>query len=308
MYAQFDTFDMLTWADLGVTLSIIEQKWLFVALFIAFAIKVPMIGVHTWLPDAHVQAPTSGSVILAGILLKIGTYAMLRLIIPMLPEATEFFAVYVMGLSVVAIIYASFLAYKQKDIKKMIAYSSIAHMGFITLGLFALTELAVQGAVLQMINHGIVSAGLFFAIGVIYSRLHTRNIDYIGNLADKMPKYAVVFMILTLASVGLPGTANFVGEIVILIGSFPASATLTLLAVLGILMGACYMLKLYKGMFYKQIDSKKVEAVSDLTLTESLVFLPLVILVFVLGLFPNLVFDLTEVSVLNVLDFFIGGY
>ena len=308
MYVQFNTFDMLTWANLGTSLSFEEQKWLFIALFIAFAIKVPMIGVHTWLPDAHVQAPTSGSVILAGVLLKIGTYAMLRFIIPMLPEATEFFAIYVMGLSVVAIVYASLLAYKQKDIKKMIAYSSIAHMGFITLGLFALTELAVQGAVLQMINHGIVSAGLFFAIGVVYSRLHTRNIDYIGNLADKMPKYAVVFMILTLASVGLPGTANFIGEITILIGSYSSAPILTVLAILGVLMGACYMLKLYKGMFYKQLDSKKLDSVTDLTLTECLVFLPLVISVFVLGLYPNVVFDLTEASVLNALDFFIGGY
>lgn len=304
MYTQFNTFEILTWANMAPSLlSFDEQKWLFIALFIAFAIKVPMIGVHTWLPDAHVQAPTAGSVILAGVLLKIGTYAMLRFILPVLPEATQYFAVAVMGLSAAAIVYASFVAYYQKDIKKMIAYSSIAHMGFITLGMFALTELAIQGAVMQMINHGIVSAGLFFAIGVIYNRLHTRNLDELGSIANYMPRYAAVFMVLMLASVGLPGTANFVGEITILIGSYESSNIMTLISITGVLLGACYMLKLYKEMFYSATTNNKVELLKDLNSKEIFVFLPLIILIFVLGFMPNLVFDLTQASVKSILQF-----
>tara|TARA_Y100001960_G_C14765993_1_gene876991 strand:+ start:289 stop:1722 length:1434 start_codon:yes stop_codon:yes gene_type:complete len=293
IYMQTGSFSMLAWQEASFTL--LEQKWLFVAMFIAFAIKVPMAGLHTWLPDAHVQAPTAGSVILAGVLLKIGTYAMLRFLLPVLPDASAYFAHFVMALSVFAIIYASFIAYAQTDIKKMIAYSSIAHMGFITLGIFAATELAIQGAIMQMINHGLVSAGLFFAIGVIYERLHTRDINKLGGLADKMPRYAFVFMVLMLASVGLPGTANFVGEITILMGSFEASAVLTLLAVTGVLLGACYMLKLYKEMFYKQ--TVEVAEVKDLIDKEVIVFTPLLVLIIVLGLYPNLVFDITATAV-----------
>lgn len=304
MYTQFGTFEILEWANLSAqSLDLVEQKWLFAALFIAFAIKVPMIGVHTWLPDAHVQAPTAGSVILAGVLLKIGTYAMLRFILPVLPEATAYFQVFVMGLSAAAIVYASFIAYHQTDIKKMIAYSSIAHMGFITLGLFALTELAVQGAVMQMINHGIVSAGLFFAIGVIYNRLHTRDLAKLGSIANYMPRYAFVVMVLMLASVGLPGTANFAGEITILIGSYQASEIMTLISVTGVLLGACYMLKLYKEMFYSQTKNDAVATLQDLTVKEMIVFAPLLVLVFVLGFMPNLVFDLTQTAVQSILQF-----
>jgi NADH-quinone oxidoreductase subunit M len=225
---------------------------------------------------------------------------MLRFLLPVLPEASAYFATFVMALSAVAIVYASFVAFAQKDIKKMIAYSSIAHMGFITLGIFAATELAIQGAVMQMINHGLVSAGLFFAIGVIYNRLHTRDIDKLGNLAEKMPIYAFVFMVLMLASVGLPGTSNFIGEITILIGSFSTSPIITLISVSGILLGACYMLKLYKEMFYKQ--GVQIAKVCDLKAKEVFVFVPLLILILVFGFMPNLIFDLTAVAVKNIIS------
>jgi NADH-quinone oxidoreductase subunit M len=300
IYLQLGSFDISVWQQNAGMLSALEQKWLFIAMLIAFAIKVPMVGVHTWLPDAHVQAPTAGSVILAGVLLKVGTYAMLRFLLPVLPEASAYFATFVMALSAVAIVYASFVAFAQKDIKKMIAYSSIAHMGFITLGIFAATELAIQGAVMQMINHGLVSAGLFFAIGVIYNRLHTRDIDKLGNLAEKMPIYAFVFMVLMLASVGLPGTSNFIGEITILIGSFSTSPIITLISVSGILLGACYMLKLYKEMFYKQ--GVQIAKVCDLKAKEVFVFVPLLILILVFGFMPNLIFDLTAVAVKNIIS------
>lgn len=303
LYQYYGNFNIFAWSSVaGVDningVSLLEQKWLFAAMFIAFAIKVPMVGLHTWLPDAHVQAPTAGSVMLAGVLLKIGTYAMLRFLLPILPDASAYFAQFVMFLSVFAIVYASFVAYAQTDIKKMIAYSSIAHMGFITLGIFAATELAIQGAVMQMINHGLVSAGLFFAIGSIYNRLHTRNLSKLGSLAHKMPRYAFVFMVLTLASVGLPGTANFIGEITILMGSYNSSAILTLIAITGVLLGACYMLKLYKEMFYKQND--EIGELKDLKAQELFVFAPLIILIIVLGFMPNLVFDITEVAVKNI--------
>ncbi|PPR10929.1 MAG: NADH-quinone oxidoreductase subunit M [Proteobacteria bacterium] len=299
IYMQTGSFDLGSWVHYS---GLEYQHWLFVALFIAFAIKVPMIGVHTWLPDAHVQAPTAGSVMLAGVLLKVGTYAMLRIIIPVLPEATLDYATIVMGLSAAAIIYASFLAFAQKDIKKMIAYSSIAHMGFITLGLFSLNDLAVEGAVMQMINHGLVSGGLFFAIGVIYNRLHTRDLDKFGELADKMPIYAFVFMVLLLASVGLPVTANFIGEITILVGSFVSSPTFTIISVTGILLGACYMLKLYREMFFKATSNPDIANVKDLTAKEILVFLPLLILIIVLGVQPNLIFGIIDSSVQQILS------
>lgn len=286
----------------GASFSAEQQFWLFLAFFAAFAVKVPMWPFHTWLPDAHVQAPTAGSVILAGILLKMGTYGFLRISLPLFPQATELFAPLMFTLSAIAIIYAALVAFAQTDIKKMIAYSSVSHMGFVTLGIFALTPESVQGAVLQMVNHGIVSAALFMLIGVIYDRMHTRELTRFGGVANTMPVYAAVFMVFTMASVALPGTNSFVGEFLILMGSYSVAQIATVAAMAGVVLGAVYMLWLYRKMIFGPADNVEVRTLHDLTVREKLMFVPLVLLVLWIGLAPQYALDMSRKSIESLVE------
>lgn len=267
------------------------QKWLWLAFFASFAVKMPMWPVHTWLPDAHVEAPTAGSVILAGVLLKMGGYGFLRFSLPMLPDASAYFAPMMMWLSIIAIVYTSLVALVQEDMKKLIAYSSVAHMGFVTLGIFSFTAQGVEGAIFQMISHGIISAGLFLCVGVVYDRLHTREIGRYGGIVNNMPGYAVVFMILMLGSVGLPGTSGFVGEFLSIFGAFQYKFIYALLAASGMVLGAAYMLILYRRVVFGPQDNKDASKMSDLNVFEKITLIPLVALVFYLGVFPNVVLD-----------------
>ena len=253
------------------------QTWLFFALFASFAVKVPMWPFHTWLPDAHVEAPTAGSVILAGVLLKMGAYGFLRFSVPMLPDAAQHFAPFIFTLSVVAVIYTSLVALAQEDMKKLIAYSSVAHMGVVTIGIFTLNEQGIQGALFQMLSHGVVSGALFLIVGVVYDRIHSREIARYGGLADRMPVYALFFMLFTMASVGLPGTAGFVGEFLVVIGSTEVNFWLALLGGLGMILGAAYML-------FTRDDLKHI---LDLNAREWAVFMPLVVLTLWMGIYPS---------------------
>ena len=273
------------------------QIWLWLALFASFAVKVPMWPVHTWLPDAHVEAPTAGSVILAGVLLKMGGYGFLRFSIPILPEASAYFTPLMYTLSVVAIIYTSLVALAQEDMKKLIAYSSIAHMGFVTIGMFSLNQQGVEGSVFQMLSHGIVSGALFLCVGVVYDRLHTREIARYGGLVQNMPRYAVVFMVMMLASVGLPGTSGFVGEFLILIGAFQDNTWVALLATTGIILGAAYMLWLYRRVVFGKITRDDVKGMLDLSPREVVIFAPLVLVVLWMGIYPSSFLNVTTVSV-----------
>jgi NADH-quinone oxidoreductase subunit M len=285
------TFDMAAWTALGPTLPANVQGLLWLAFFAAFAVKVPMWPFHTWLPDAHVQAPTAGSVILAGVLLKLGAYGFLRLNLPMLPDASADFAPFVFTLSGIAVVYAALVAFVQTDIKKLIAYSSVSHMGLVTLGIFAGTQESLEGAYLVMLNHGIVSAGLFLAVGVIYERFHTREIANFGGLAVTMPKYAFVAMVLTLAAVALPGTNSFVGEFLVLAGSWNVAPVATLAGVSGVVFGALYMLWFYRAVWFgapSAFAKKHAAEQKDLTLREMVFFAPLIVLVPVLGIVPHL--------------------
>ena len=245
--------------------------------------------VHTWLPDAHVEAPTAGSVILAGILLKMGGYGFIRFSLPMFPLASAYFTPLIFALSAIAVIYTSLVALAQIDMKKLIAYSSIAHMGFVTMGTFAVTSEAVQGAVIQMLSHGLVSAALFLCVGVLYDRLHTHEIDRFGGLVDRMPAYAFVFMVFTLASVGLPGTSGFVGEFLILLGTFRVSTLECTLAATALFLGADYMLYLYRRVIFGTITRADLRGMLDLSLREKAVFAPLLVLVLWMGVYPELV-------------------
>jgi NADH-quinone oxidoreductase subunit M len=273
------------------------QIWLWLALFASFAVKVPMWPVHTWLPDAHVEAPTAGSVILAGVLLKMGGYGFLRFSIPILPEASAYFTPLMYTLSVVAIIYTSLVALAQEDMKKLIAYSSIAHMGFVTIGMFSLKQQGVEGSVFQMLSHGIVSGALFLCVGVVYDRLHTREIARYGGLVQNMPRYAVVFMLMMLASVGLPGTSGFVGEFLILVGVFQDNTWVALLATIGIILGAAYMLWLYRRVVFGKITREDVKGMLDLSPREIAIFAPLVLVVLWMGIYPASFLNVISVSV-----------
>lgn len=277
------------------------QIWLWLAIFASFAVKVPMWPVHTWLPDAHVEAPTAGSVILAGVLLKMGGYGFLRFSVPMLPEATEAFTPLIYTLSVVAIVYTSMVALVQNDMKKMIAYSSIAHMGMVTIGIFALTQQAVEGAIFQMLSHGIVSGALFLCVGVVYDRLHTREIARYGGLANNMPKYALAFMVFMMASVGLPGTSGFVGEFLIIVGVFQVNTWVALLAATGLILGAMYMLWLYRNIVFGKLEKDEVKAMLDLSKREVAIMAPLVILVLWMGIYPSSFLEPMSVSVTNLI-------
>jgi len=278
------------------------QTWLWLAFFASFAVKMPMWPVHTWLPDAHVQAPTAGSVILAGILLKLGGYGFLRFSLPMFPLASDFFAPFVFTLSVIAIIYTSLVAMMQEDIKKLIAYSSVAHMGYVTMGIFAANQQGVQGAIFQMISHGFVSGALFLCVGVIYDRLHTREIAAYGGLVNNMPKYALAFMVFTMANVGLPGTSGFVGEFLTLIGVFRVNTWVALFAATGVILSAAYALWLYRRVVFGALEKESLKAMLDLSAREKLVLYPLIALTIFFGVYPAPILDATAASVDNLVN------
>ncbi|HET9159843.1 MAG TPA: NADH-quinone oxidoreductase subunit M [Caulobacteraceae bacterium] len=273
------------------------QTFLWLAFFASFAVKMPMWPVHTWLPDAHVEAPTAGSVILAGILLKMGGYGFLRFSLPMFPNASEQFTPLVFTLSVVAVVYTSLVAFRQTDIKKLIAYSSVAHMGFVTMGIFSGNSIGVQGAIFQMLSHGVISGALFLCVGVIYDRMHTREIAFYGGLVNRMPWYAAVFMLFTMGNVGLPGTSGFVGEILTMTGTYQASTWTVIVAATGVILSAVYALTVYRRVVFGEITNSKLMSITDLEQREILIFTPLVLGTLILGLQPNLVFNLTASSV-----------
>lgn len=267
------------------------QIWLWLAFFASFAVKMPMWPVHTWLPDAHVEAPTAGSVILAGVLLKMGGYGFLRFSLPMFPLASDYFTPMMLGLSIIAIIYTSLVALVQEDMKKMIAYSSVAHMGFVTMGIFTATPQGMDGAMFQMISHGIISAALFLCVGVVYDRLHTREIARYGGLVKNMPVYATLFMIFMLGSVGLPGTSGFVGEFLSLMGAFRANTWVALFATTGVVLGAAYMLVLYRRVIFGEQKNPDAAAMPDVTGWERFYLIPLALMVIWLGVTPGFVMD-----------------
>ena len=277
------------------------QIYLWLAFFASFAVKIPMWPFHTWLPDAHVEAPTAGSVILAGVLLKMGGYGFIRFSLGILPEASAFFMPLIIILSSIAIIYTSLVALAQEDIKKLIAYSSVAHMGIVTIGIFIVNQQGLEGAMIQMISHGIVSAALFLCVGVIYDRMHTRNINFYGGLVNKMPKYSVVFMLFVLASIGLPGTSGFIGEFLVILGAFQKNSFIALFAALGIILGAIYMLYLYKKIIFGTLENEKLKEILDLNLREKLILYPLVLAVIIIGIFPNIFLDPMRMSIEQII-------
>ena len=277
------------------------QHLLWLAMFASFAVKVPMWPFHTWLPDAHVQAPTAGSVILAGILLKMGAYGFLRFSLPMLPEASHYFAPLMFSLSLVAVIYTSLVALVQQDMKKLIAYSSVAHMGFVTIGIFAFNMQGIEGAIIQMISHGLVSGALFLCVGVVYDRLHTREINRYGGVVNVMPKYAAIFMFFTMASVGLPSTSGFVGEFLILIGIFKASSLVAFLATTGVVLGAAYMLWLYRRVVFGAVANDEVASMQEINGRELTLFIPIIFLTIWIGLYPKPYLAAMEPSVTQLI-------
>jgi len=289
--------------DFPVTL----QPWLWLAFFASFAVKVPMWPVHTWLPDAHVEAPTAGSVILAGVLLKFGGYGFLRFSLPMFPIASADFTPLIFTLSVIAVIYTSLVALAQTDMKKLIAYSSVAHMGFVTMGAFAANQQGIEGAIIQMLSHGVVSAALFLCVGVVYDRIHSRDIATYGGLVHRMPFYALIFMIFMLASVGLPGTAGFVGEFLILAGTFKANSWVALFGATGLILGAAYMLYLYRRVIFGQLTKDDLKGILDVSPREVAVFAPLLALVFFMGVYPTPFLDVMHASVENLVDRYQGA-
>lgn len=315
IYVHAGTSDLTVLVQ-GVDIPKAMQTWLWLAFLASFAVKLPMWPVHTWLPDAHVEAPTAGSIILAGVLLKMGGYGFLRFSLPMLPEASWMFAPYMWGLGIIAIIYTSLVALAQDDMKKMIAYSSVAHMGFVTIGLFSFTKMGVQGAMFQMISHGVVSGALFLCIGVLYDRMHTRAIASYGGVTNVMPKFAVLFMLMMLASVGLPGTSGFVGEFLSLAGLFNASRyapdgsctaafaysqTAAMLAATGIVLGAAYMLVLYRRVMYGEVANGEVASLTDLKGRELFALVALAVPVIWLGLHADTLLAFTNTSIENVM-------
>jgi len=280
------------------------QTWLWLAFFASFAVKMPMWPVHTWLPDAHVEAPTAGSVILAGILLKMGGYGFLRFSQPMFPAASMMFQPLVFTLSVIAIIYTSLVAFRQTDMKKLIAYSSVAHMGFVTMGIFSGNAVGEQGAIYQMLSHGVISGALFLCVGVVYDRMHTREIAFYGGLTNRMPWYAAVFLLFTMGNVGLPGTSGFVGEILTMTGTYQASTWAALFAATGVIFSAVYALMLYRRVMFGTITNPALATISDLDWRELAIFTPLIVATLVLGVQPGLIFNITQSSV----DLLVGNW
>jgi NADH-quinone oxidoreductase subunit M len=295
IYSEAGTTDIPTLLTHGFPASM--QTWLWFAFLASFAVKLPMWPVHTWLPDAHVEAPTAGSVILAGILLKMGGYGFLRFSIPMFPLASAQFAPLIFALSVIAIIYTSLVALAQEDVKKLIAYSSVAHMGFVTIGVFTLTLQGLQGGIFQMLSHGIVSGALFLCVGVIYDRTHTREISAYGGLADRMPIYAFCFMVFTLANIGLPGTSGFVGEFLSLLGAFRINTRVAFLAATGVILSAAYALWLFGRVIFGRLEKPALKYIADLSWREVAVMAPLVVLTIVFGFYPGPILDASAVSV-----------
>ena len=283
------------------------QYWLFLGFFASFCVKVPMWPFHTWLPDAHVEAPTAGSMILAGVLLKMGGYGFIRFSLPMFPIASEFFAPFIFILSIIAIIYTSLVALIQTDMKKLIAYSSVAHMGFVTIGIFSLNHQGLAGAIFQMISHGLVSSALFFSVGVIYDRFHTREISSYSGLAYNMPKYAIFFMLMMLASVGLPGTSGFVGEILVLVGAWNNSNWVAIFAATGLVLGATYMLWLYRRIIFGNLNKNELKDLLDLDYREMLVYIPISIFIILLGIYPLSLLDILNPTLNNFLSTFFEG-
>jgi NADH-quinone oxidoreductase subunit M len=300
LYWNAGTTDIPTLMQTAVPRSM--QTWAWLAFFASFAVKMPMWPVHTWLPDAHVEAPTAGSVILAAILLKMGGYGFLRFSLPMFPLASHDFAPLIFTLSVIAVIYTSLVAMMQDDVKKLIAYSSVAHMGFVTMGIFAGTVQGVAGGVFQMISHGIVSGALFLCVGVIYDRMHTRDIDAYGGLVNRMPWYAFAFMVFTMANVGLPGTSGFVGEFLTLIGTFKVNLPTATLATTGVILSAGYALWLYRRVVFGALTKPSLAGIKDLTPREVLTLGPLVALTLLFGFYPKPVLDMSAASVQQLVD------
>ncbi|ARE38560.1 NADH-ubiquinone oxidoreductase chain M [Rhodovulum sp. P5] len=278
------------------------QTLMWLAFFASFAVKMPMWPVHTWLPDAHVQAPTAGSVILAAILLKMGGYGFLRFSLPMMPVASDIWAPFVFWLSAIAIVYTSLVALAQQDMKKLIAYSSVAHMGYVTMGIFAANQQGVDGAIFQMISHGFVSGALFLCVGVIYDRMHTRDIDAYGGLVNRMPAYALVFMLFTMANVGLPGTSGFIGEFLTLVGVFQANTWVAAVAATGVILSAAYALWLYRRVVFGDLIKESLRSITDMNLREKAMFAPLVVMTLLLGVYPALITDIIGPSVEALLN------
>ena len=299
MYWQAGTSDIAEILK-NPTFSAQMQTWLWLAFFASFAVKMPMWPVHTWLPDAHVEAPTAGSVILAAILLKMGGYGFLRFSLPMFPLASDYFAPFVFTLSVIAIIYTSLVALRQDDMKKLIAYSSVAHMGFVTMGIFTMTRQGIDGALFQMISHGLVSGALFLCVGVIYDRMHTREIAAYGGLVKRMPAYALVFMLFTMANVGLPGTSGFVGEFLTLMAAFQVNTWVAFFATTGVVLSAGYALWLYRRVVFGTLDKDSLKGITDMTGREVFIFAPLVVLTILFGVYPTPLLDVFASSVDNL--------
>jgi NADH-quinone oxidoreductase subunit M len=302
MYWQTGTTDIAALLDGMHPIPAAMQPWLWFAFLASFAVKLPMWPVHTWLPDAHVEAPTAGSVILAGILLKMGGYGFLRFSLPMFPIASETFAPLIFALSLIAIVYTSLVALAQEDMKKLIAYSSVAHMGLVSLGTFTFSHEGIDGAIFQMLSHGVVSGALFLCVGVIYDRMHTRLISAYGGLVNRMPVYAVCFMVFTLANVGLPGTSGFVGEFLTLLAAFRFNTWLAIVGTTGVILSAAYALWLYRRIIYGALEKPSLEAIADLTPRELAFMAPLVIITILLGLYPKPIFDVTRASVAHLVE------
>jgi NADH-quinone oxidoreductase subunit M len=300
MYWQAGTTDIPTLLHHPFPMTL--QTWAWFAFLASFAVKLPMWPVHTWLPDAHVEAPTAGSVILAAILLKMGGYGFLRFSLPMFPEASAHLAPLVYALSVVAIIYTSLVALVQEDVKKLIAYSSVAHMGFVTMGIFAVTAQGVSGSIFQMISHGIVSAALFLCVGIIYDRMHTREIAAYGGLVNRMPLYAFVFMVFSLANIGLPGTSGFIGEFLTLIGTFRVNTWVASLAAIGTILSAAYALWLYRKVIFGKLEKPSLFNIKDMGWREVVIMTPLIVLTIILGVYPKPVLDISSASVTQLID------
>jgi NADH-quinone oxidoreductase subunit M len=277
------------------------QTLLWLAFFASFAVKMPMWPVHTWLPDAHVQAPTAGSVVLAAVLLKMGGYGFLRFSLPMFPVASDLMAPLVLWLSAIAIVYTSLVALAQTDMKKLIAYSSVAHMGYVTMGIFAANQQGIDGAIFQMLSHGFISGALFLIVGVIYDRMHTREIDAYGGLVNRMPAYAAVFMLFTMANVGLPGTSGFVGEFLTLAGAFQANTWVAAVAATGVILSAAYALWLYRRVVFGDLIKEALKSIKDMDRREKAIFAPLIAATLILGVYPSLVTDIVSPAVANLL-------
>ncbi|MEM9582484.1 MAG: NADH-quinone oxidoreductase subunit M [Pseudomonadota bacterium] len=273
------------------------QTLMWLAFFASFAVKMPMWPVHTWLPDAHVQAPTAGSVVLAAILLKMGGYGFLRFSLPMFPVGSEVLGTFVLWISAIAIVYTSLVALAQHDMKKLIAYSSVAHMGYVTMGIFAVNQQGIDGAIFQMISHGFISGALFLCVGVIYDRMHTREIDAYGGLVNRMPAYALIFMLFTMANVGLPGTSGFIGEFLVLMGIFQVNTWVAVIATTGVILSAAYALWLYRRVVMGDLIKESLKSITDMTGRERAIFAPLVVMTILLGVYPSLVTDIISPSV-----------